>query len=165
MLNQEMTNTIETPIERSEPAPFDADSTDRLRAAIGKLSRRLRPTVAASGLTPSQVSVLFTVVRREPLGLSELAEIEAMNPTMVSRIVVQLCELGLIKRESRAEDRRAATVTATASGRRVRERVHRERSRALGEHVLDLTEREREALLSALPALERLVELVGERSR
>ena len=165
MLNDEMTTPIATPLERSERPPFDADSTDRLRAAIGKLSRRLRPTVAASGLTPSQVSVLFTVVRRGPLGLSELAEVEAMNPTMVSRIVVQLCELGLIRRESRAEDRRAATVTATASGRRVRERVHRERSRALGEHVLDLAEPEREALFAALPALEHLVELVGERSR
>ena len=165
MLNEEMRNTIEMPRERSEPQLFDADSTDRLRAAIGKLSRRLRPTVAASGLTPSQVSVLFTIVRRGPLGLSELAEIEAMNPTMVSRIVVQLCELGLIKRESQAEDRRAATVTATASGRRVRERVHRERSRALGERVQELAARERAALLAALPALEHLVELVGERPR
>jgi DNA-binding MarR family transcriptional regulator len=165
MLNDEMTNTIATPLEGSERAPFDADSTDRLRAAIGKLSRRLRPTVAASGLTPSQVSVLFTVARRGPLGLSDLAEIEAMNPTMVSRIVVQLGELGLIKRESRAEDRRAATVTATAAGRRVRERVHRERSRALGEHMLELAEGERRALLAALPALEHLVELVGERAR
>ena len=160
-----MASTIETSLQPSERAPFDADSTDRLRAAIGKLSRRLRPTVAASGLTPSQVSVLFTIVRRGPLGLSELAEVEAMNPTMVSRIVVQLGELGLINRESRAEDRRAATVTATASGRRVRERVHRERSRALGEHVLELADGEREALLAALPALEHLVELVGERSR
>ena len=64
MLNDEMKNMIETPLERGGALPFDADSTDRLRAAIGKLSRRLRPTVAASGLTPSQVSVLFTIVRR-----------------------------------------------------------------------------------------------------
>jgi len=109
--------------------------------------------------------VLFTIVRRGPLGLSELAALEAMNPTMVSRIVVQLGELGLIKRESQAADRRAATVTATATGRRVREHVHRERSRALGEHVQELSDGEREALLAALPALEHLVELVGERPR
>src|SRR5580698_640373 len=128
-----MTVTKVTP--EHELDPTQAESTDRLRAVIGKLSRRLRPTVAGSALTPSQTSVLFTIVRRGPLGLSELAEIEAMNPTMVSRITVQLCELGLIRREAKPEDRRAATVSATAAGRRMRERVHVERSRALGEYV------------------------------
>lgn len=148
-----------------EEVGFDAESTDRLRSAIGRISRRLRPTLAASDLTPSQISVLFTIARRGPLGLSELATIEAMNPTMISRIVVQLCELGLIRRESRADDRRAATVTATAAGRRMRERVHGERARALGAYLAQLDEREREALTAALPALERLAELIGERAR
>jgi hypothetical protein len=81
--------------------PFDGDAAARLRMAIGKLSRRLRPTVAGSGLSPSQISALFTIVRRGPLGLSELAELEALNPTMLSRIIVHLCDLGLIRRESR----------------------------------------------------------------
>src|SRR5665213_4427792 len=165
MLNDEMTTPIATPLERSERPPFDADSTDRLRAAIGKLSRRLRLTVAGSALTPSQISVLFTVVRRGPLGLSELAEVEAMNPTMVSRITVQLCELGLIRREARPEDRRAATVSATAPGRRMRERVHVERSRALGDYVGDLDGAQQRALLEALPALEDLAERIGEGRR
>jgi DNA-binding MarR family transcriptional regulator len=142
---------------------IDADSADRLRAAIGRLSRRLRPTVAAAGLTPSQISVLFTIVRRGPLGLSELAELEAMNPTMVSRITVQLSELGLIRRESRPEDRRAATVSATAAGKRVRERVHSERARALSAYLRELDESQQAALLAALPALEELAELIGER--
>ncbi|HZL54893.1 MAG TPA: MarR family transcriptional regulator, partial [Solirubrobacteraceae bacterium] len=121
--------------------------------------------VAGSALTPSQISVLFTVVRRGPLGLSELAEMEAMNPTMVSRITTQLCELGLIRREARPEDRRAATVSATAAGRRMRERVHIERSRALGGYVGDLEEAQQQALLAALPALEELAERIGEGRR
>ena len=143
-------------------AALDPDAADRLRAVIGKLSRRLRPTVAGSALTPSQISVLFTIVRRGPLGLSELAEFEAMNPTMVSRITVQLCELGLIRREARPEDRRAATVSATAAGRRMRERVHVERSRALSEYVRELDESQQRALLAALPALEDLAARIGE---
>ncbi|HEY7967820.1 MAG TPA: MarR family transcriptional regulator [Solirubrobacteraceae bacterium] len=144
---------------------FDAESADRLRSAIGRISRRLRPTVAASGLTPSQISVLFTIVRRGPLGVSELAAIEAMNPTMISRFVVQLADLGLIRRESRADDRRAATVTATAAGRRIRERVHAERARALGGYLAQLDDGERETLRAALGALERLADLIGERPR
>jgi DNA-binding MarR family transcriptional regulator len=144
---------------------FDAETADRLRAAIGKLSRRLRTTVASGGLTPSQTSVLFTVVRRGPLGLSDLAVAEAMNPTMVSRITAQLCELGLMRREPRPDDRRAATVVATAAGRRLRQRVHVERARVLSEYVHGLEEAEREALLLAIPALELLAGRVGERSR
>ncbi|HEY1777692.1 MAG TPA: MarR family transcriptional regulator [Solirubrobacteraceae bacterium] len=142
---------------------LDDESADRLRAAIGRLARRLRPTVAATGMTPTQISVLFTIARRGPLGISELAEIEAINPTMLSRVVVQLCELGLIRRESRPDDRRAATVTATPAGRRMRERVHRERARALAEYVAELQDTEQMELVAALPALERLVELIDER--
>jgi DNA-binding MarR family transcriptional regulator len=143
--------------------PFDEDSADRLRAVVGKLSRRLRPTVAAGGLTPSQISVLFTIARRGPLGLSELAEVEAMNPTMLSRITAQLCDLGLIRRDARPEDRRAATVAATAAGRRVREQVHRERSRALGVYLAELDAASQRALIAALPALEDLAERLDER--
>jgi len=116
-------------------------------------------------LTPSQTSVLFTVVRRGPLGLSDLAVAEAMNPTMVSRITAQLCELGLMRREPRPDDRRAATVVATAAGRRLRQRVHVERARVLSEYVRDLEDAQREALLRAIPALELLAGRVGERSR
>jgi DNA-binding MarR family transcriptional regulator len=144
---------------------FDAEAVDRLRAVIGKLSRRLRTAVATAGLTPSQLSVLFTVVRRGPLGLSELADIEAMNPTMVSRVTAQLCEAGLIRRELRADDRRAATVVATAAGRRLRERVHIERTRVLSEYVDELDQAQRVALLRAIPALELLAERVGGRGR
>jgi DNA-binding MarR family transcriptional regulator len=159
MAATETSEIAQTGVKRSH---LDADAADRLRAVIGKLSRRLRPTVAGSALTPSEISVLFTVVRRGPLGLSELAEIEAMNPTMVSRVTLQLVELGLIRREARPDDRRAATVSATAAGRRMRERVHVERSRALGEYVGGLEVSQQEALLAALPALEELAERIGE---
>jgi len=136
------------------------DASERLRAAIGRLSRRLRPTVAGSGLTPSQISVLFTVARAGPVGLSELAELERLNATMLSRITANLCEAGLMVRTSDPGDRRQALVAATAAGRRVRRRIQRERARALDERVQELDEREREALWRALPALERLAELL-----
>ena len=144
---------------------FDAEAADRLRAVIAKLSRRLRTTAATAGLTPSQMSVLFTIVRRGPLGLSQLAEVEAMNPTMLSRVTVQLSELGLIRRELRSDDRRAATVVATAAGHRLRERVHVERARVLSQYVGELDEAQRAALLGAIPALEVLAERAGALGR
>lgn len=145
-----------TTVSKSDLDSPDAEATARLRAVIGRLSRRLRPTVAGSGLTPSQTSVLFTIVRLGPLGLSELAEIESLNPTMLSRITAQLCDSGLIRRSADPEDRRAAFVQATAAGRRMRERIHRERTLALSAHVEELQEHERRALWDALPVLEEL---------
>jgi len=143
----------------------DAETAERLRVAVGRINRALRTTGGASALTPSQISVLFTVARRGPLGLSELAAIEAINPTMLSRIVAGLCEQGLLRREAHTADRRAASVSATARGRRLRERVHRERSRALGERLAALEPQRREALLAALPEIEELAELLGRPGR
>jgi DNA-binding MarR family transcriptional regulator len=146
------------------PNQLDTEQAARLRAVIGKLARRLRPTLAGSNLTPIQTSVLFTIVRYGPLGLGEVAEIESVNPTMLSRITAQLCDAGLIRREADPGDRRAAFVKATAAGRRMRERIHRERTEALSAHVDKLDERERKALWKALPVLEALAEeLPGRR--
>jgi DNA-binding MarR family transcriptional regulator len=138
--------------------PSELDGSERLRAAIGRLSRRLRPTLAGSGLTPSQISVLFTVVRLGPVGLSELAAIEGLNATMLSRVIAQLSDARLIVRSADPDDRRSAFVAATAAGRRMRERIHRERARALGAHVEQLEEHQRDALWQALPVLEALAD-------
>jgi DNA-binding MarR family transcriptional regulator len=109
--------------------------------------------------------VLFTIVRLGPIGLSELAAIESLNPTMLSRITAQLCDSGLIIREADPGDRRSANVVATSAGRRIRERIHRERTRALNAHVEQLDEHQRQALWNALPVLEELADrLPGARS-
>jgi DNA-binding MarR family transcriptional regulator len=146
---------------RDRPDPPTAPGEDpsaRLRGVIGQLSRRLRPTVAGSGLTPSQTAVLFAVVRLGRIGLSELAEAESLNPTMLSRVSAQLCEAGLIRRSADPRDRRSAFLAPTAAGRRLRERIHRERAQALSEHVQELDESQRLALWRALPVLEELAE-------
>jgi DNA-binding MarR family transcriptional regulator len=148
---------------KATEADTQTESTARLRAVIGRLSRRLRPTVAGSRLTPSQISVLFTIVRLGPLRLSEVAEIESLNPTMLSRITAQLCDAGLISRSADPGDRRAAFVQSTAAGRKMRERIHRERTLALSRHVEALDEHEREVLWNALPVLERLAEMLPGR--
>lgn len=147
----------------TNPASVDIDPTARLRAVIGKLSGRLRPTAAGSELTPSQTTVLFTVVRLGPLGLTEISEIEGINPTMLSRIIAELCHTGLIRREPDPQDRRAALVSATPDGQRLRRRIHRERTHALQEHIAKLDEQQRELLWSALPVLETLAEQIPRR--
>ena len=158
-----MTNgSASSAAKRSPAGPRQQERSDRLRAVIGRLSRRLRGTSAGAGLTPSQTSILFTVVRKGPIGLSELAELESINPTMLSRITAHLAEKGLLLRTADPADRRAASVAATAAGRRLRERIHRERTEALASHLQQLDRDERELLWRALPVLEELAERLGE---
>jgi DNA-binding MarR family transcriptional regulator len=132
---------------------------------IGRLSRRLRPTAAgkAAGLTPTRVSVLLHVVRAGRLRLSELAEAEGINPTMLSRVVADLVEAGLLERLSDDGDRRAAWVKATAAGRRLSERMRRERTDALNLALSRLTDDERQQIERALPAFEALAEALRDR--
>jgi DNA-binding MarR family transcriptional regulator len=139
---------------------LDVDTAARLRAAIGKLSRRLRPTRAGAdaGLTPTGASVLLTVARVGPIGLSDLSAGEGLNPTMLSRVVADLGELGLAKRVSDPTDRRAALVKVTADGRRLCERMRRERTDALNVGLGALSGAERAALEEVLPTLEKLAE-------
>jgi DNA-binding MarR family transcriptional regulator len=148
---------------QAEPLDVEAELPARLRAAIGRLSRRLRHTAASSGLSPSEISVLLTIAKRGPLHLRELAEIEAINPTMLSRIAGRLSELGLISRSADPTDRRAALVEATTAGKRIRKRIHRERTEVLEERLGALSDRERATLAAALPLLERLAESIAER--
>jgi DNA-binding MarR family transcriptional regulator len=136
------------------------DTAPRLRATIGRLHRRLRPTAAgvAAGLTPTRISLLNTVQRLGPVRLSELATEEAINPTMLSRIVSDLGESGLIERVSDPIDRRAALVRTTREGKRLIERMRRERTDVLSIALARLSQSERRALERALPALEALAE-------
>jgi|SRR5581483_3580078 len=137
-------------------APARTDDVARLRAAIGKLSRRLRSTRAGADLTPTQLSVLFEIVKEGPLGIGELAEREALNPTLLSRTIGRLVERGLVRRDSDPSDRRAARVEATAAGRRLRDRARSERNDALTRALATLPEESQERLLDALPDLELL---------
>jgi DNA-binding MarR family transcriptional regulator len=146
---------------------LDLETTPRLRAVIGRLSRRLRPTAAAvaAGLTPTKISVLLHVARAGQTRLSELSDAEGINPTMMSRVIADLTEAGLVERVSDPGDRRAALVEPTARGRKLADRIRRERTDALNVALDGLDERERSQIEAALPALERLAEqLKGERS-
>ena len=139
------------------------DTAPRLRAVVGKLSRRLRPTLAGSGLTPTRLSVLATLARRGPLRISELASLEGLNPTMLSRVIAELSAAGLLARVPDPDDGRAALVDATAAGRRLRKKIQGERNDVLSVLLADLDAGRREDLVRALGVLEELAERLKDR--
>jgi DNA-binding MarR family transcriptional regulator len=133
-------------------------SATRLRIAVARLSRRLRPTEAAGSLTATEVDVLVATERRGPIRLSDLASFAGLNPTMLSRLIPKLEKAALIRRLADEGDRRVCRVESTAKGRRLLERIRSERNDALSKRLGELGPAEREAVLVALPVLEELAE-------
>ena len=134
------------------------DDVNRLRIALGRISRFIDRQVSGEGMTRSQLSVLGTIARSKSLGVGELAEAEGLNPTMCSRIVGKLEAAGLVRRASGAEDRREVRVEITAAGNRLHLKLRAQRTRLLTERLAHLPAAERRALLAAVPALELLAD-------
>ncbi len=152
-----------TPTPANHPDVPATELPARLRRVIGQLARRLRVTRAATGLTPTQLAVLFSTVREGALRPGELAELESLNPTMLSRVIADLTDAGLVERRPDPEDRRAALVACTPAGRRLRERVRSERNDALHGALAALSDAERDLVSAALPILEGLADGLRER--
>jgi DNA-binding MarR family transcriptional regulator len=130
----------------------------RLRDSIGRLARYLRTIDAGSGLTPTQMSLLASLVRVGPVRLSELAKRERLNLTLLSRAVAGLEERGLVVRTIDPEDKRAARIAITRSGTQLLRRLRSARSDLLRSHVVALPARDQKRLTAVLPILDELVE-------
>jgi DNA-binding MarR family transcriptional regulator len=135
---------------------MDVDVVARLRGVINRLSRQFNASATGEGLTPSQASALGLITGRGPLSLAELARIEGLNPTMVSRVVGKLDEIGLIRRIQNPRDLRAGLVEITAAGRSTHERIKAERGKVVTECLNRLPQGDRDAIIAVLPALEAL---------
>jgi len=124
-----------------------------LRMALMRATRVIKAESSAGGLTPTQTSVLSAARYHGPLRTTELAAREGLNPTLLSRILAELVQRGLVTREADPNDGRAALITATPAGCALFEDVQRERAEALRGRVARLSPTEREALWAAVPAL------------
>lgn len=139
---------------------MDVELVARLRMVIGRLARQLNEASTGEGLTPTQYSVLALIRSRGPLGLAELAELEGLNPTMVSRVIRVLDDAGLIRRKPDPADLRAARVEITQDGVQVHEHVREVRTRVLTDCLEHLPPVTVDALLAAVPAMEDLAEAI-----
>lgn len=135
----------------------DVDEVARLRIALARTARWLDRNATSGGLSRTQLSVLSSTARLGPLGLGELAEVEGINPTMLSRIVGKLDEAGYLQRLTDPVDRRAGRVQITDAGMRLHRRIRAERTTLLTERLSTLSASQCDALLAAVPALESLL--------
>jgi DNA-binding MarR family transcriptional regulator len=142
------------------PAGSDlpADFAPRLRMATMRLARLVRQHGDAEH-SQTLISALATVARCGPVTLGRLAELEAVQPPSMTRIVAKLEDLGLVARVTDDADRRVARVSVTPAADELLEEVRTRRNELLAARLADLGPDDVAALQAALPALERLAGL------
>jgi DNA-binding MarR family transcriptional regulator len=131
---------------------------NRLRIALGKISRLVDRQVTGEGMTRTQLAVLGTIARAQTIKMSELAEVEGLNPTMLSRLIGHFEAARLVRRTSPEQDRRTVVVEITAEGSRLHNKLRRERTRLFSERLAGLPAGQADVLMGAIPALESLAE-------
>lgn len=124
------------------------------------MGRSLRLVHVDGNLSPSQREVLFTITRRGPVRLSEVASSEGINPTMLSRIVSHLESADLVIRTPDSNDARVMHLSSTNKGKALCKDIRNERTDALHSAFSQLTAEQRQMLFEALPVLESLVEIL-----
>jgi DNA-binding MarR family transcriptional regulator len=108
--------------------------SERHQAAFGRLlelvvllNDDMNARLAADGLTPSRVPVLWLLHERGPATQRELAEAVRVAPRTMTGLIDGLVATGFVTREPHPTDRRAALITPTRRGAQVLDAMDRDR--------------------------------------
>lgn len=138
------------------------DFAEVLHGVHRLMRRRLRSGVVGPPIRGAQVELLRLVGRHPGARISQAAERMGLAGNTVSTLVNQLVDAGMLRRDTAADDRRAAVLHLTAAAES-RLRDWQERREALmRDQVERLSEQDRAALAAAVPALRRLAQGLRE---
>jgi DNA-binding MarR family transcriptional regulator len=129
-----------------------------LRPIVLRLARGLRKETEQLGVTARQATLLWLIKRSPGLSLAELAAEEDISPPALSGHVDRLEAAGLVERMRSEIDRRRVGLRLTEEGSQLMRRVRARQTTWLAERMRSLEPEELEAIETALPALERLLE-------
>jgi DNA-binding MarR family transcriptional regulator len=124
-----------------------------------QLLRRLTP---ADGISLTAASTLRRLARDGEHRLSELAVAERVSQPAMTQLVSRLERDGLVRRAAHPGDGRVVIVAVTDAGRAVLDRRHDVRVARLEEALAALPAADRRAIVTALPAFDRLTALGSE---
>jgi DNA-binding MarR family transcriptional regulator len=113
---------------------------------------------AGQDLTVPQFRVLVHVARRSRSN-SELADLQGVSRSAMSRMIDALVEKGLAIREASEADSRSVNIRQTEAGRTAYEEMRLMAQRRFAQLLTQVTEQDREALLEGLHVLERVIDL------
>lgn len=98
--------------------PDIADAVDAFRRILRELRVVARRTELATGLSAAQMFVLSAVDVAPGCSINDLAASTMTDRSSVATIVDRLVEIGHVTREASDDDRRRASISLTARGRR-----------------------------------------------
>jgi DNA-binding MarR family transcriptional regulator len=143
----------------NELSEDDRAALSELRAAVMRLSRRLRNQRVDESLSPTEMSVLGTLARCGSASPGELARKEHVQPPSMTRIVAMLEAKDLVRREPHPDDRRQVVVSRTEQAEAILAESRVRRNAWLAELAGGLDEEELAILRQAAPVLEKLAHL------
>lgn len=132
-----------------------AEEAARVRLAIARVHRLLRQD-NGNGLTLTQLSTLVRVEEHEPVRPGQLAALEGISPSTLTRLIASLEEADLIARMIEPSDKRVSYLRLTDRGRATLEDIRSRRTARLQDRLAALSDDDLARLLAALPALEQL---------
>ncbi len=129
-----------------------------LRPALLRLTRVMRNQRVDMSVTLTQLAAMGTLSKRGPMSAGELANCERVQPPSMTKVLANLEERGLVRRDPHPTDRRQAIIAITAAGQDLLDSERRSRDLWLSQHLATLNAQERALLEQVVPVLDKLAE-------
>lgn len=135
-----------------------AELAAQLRPALLRLTRIIRNQRVDMSVTLTQLSAMATLRKHGSMSAGELASMERVQPPSMTKVLANLEERGLVRRDVHPTDRRQAVLAITPAGEELLESERRSRDLWLTRRLATLTPDERALLQRVVPILDKLAE-------
>jgi DNA-binding MarR family transcriptional regulator len=135
-----------------------------IASGFERLYEGLRRLTPRDGLSLTAASTLRRLDRSGPQRLCDLYAPEGVSQPAMTQLVTRLERDGLAQRGGDPADGRVVVVSITEVGRAVVQRRRSSNIRALADRLDRLPAEDRAAIIHALPAIERLGDLIADQS-
>lgn len=129
-----------------------------LRPSLLRVTRVIRNQRADMSVTLTQLSAMGTLFKSGPMSAGELASCERVQPPSMTKVLANLEERGLVRRDAHPTDRRQAIIAITDSGIELLDSERRSRDAWLSQRLAELTPEERTLLRNVVPVFDKLAE-------
>jgi DNA-binding MarR family transcriptional regulator len=130
-----------------------------IRTSVSGLHKVLRKQMSGvSEYSMTEIETLAHLARNASLLPTELAALTKVKTQSMSQILKKLEGHGIISRTPSKEDMRKVYISLSPAGRKMIEQTRNEKDEWLSAALTNLTEKERELLVKALPIMDKLIE-------
>ena len=129
-----------------------------LRPSLLRLTRLVRNQRVDTSVTLTQLSAMATLNKHGAMSAGELATCEKVQPPSMTKVLANLEERGLVRRDVHPSDKRQAIIAITDAGVELLDSERRSRDQWLTRRLSALTADERALLQRVVPILDKLAE-------